>query len=116
MDFMRDPHLAQVHILITLQQTGSGGRQYIMDFIGHGEFEGKDKQLVYVSEQSDTDDIRRQGITLKLKMGLMSYVSETSMASNIEISYNEEKSEDFQERTKEPWNCWRGASYNISKY
>jgi len=38
------------------------------------------------------------------------------MASNIEISYNEEEGEDFQERTKEPWNCWRGASYNISKY
>ncbi|MEK9136323.1 MAG: hypothetical protein AAB393_04315, partial [Bacteroidota bacterium] len=53
-NYVRDRHDAQVHILITTQRTGSGGREYTHTFIGQQEFTGKDDTLKFVSKESDT--------------------------------------------------------------
>ena len=37
-NYVRDPKEAQVHVLITSQRTGSGGREYTLSFIGRFEF------------------------------------------------------------------------------
>ena len=85
-DFTRDPKQAQLHVLITVQHTASGGHRYILDFIGQEKYQGKDQQLTYNSEQSETDDLRRKGLTRTLLMGLMPYISQTPISSHIQIS------------------------------
>jgi len=105
-NFTRDAREAQIHILITVQSTASGGYHYTLDFIGRENFGGMDHKLTYISEQSDTDDLRRKGLTHSLKMGLMFYVAQTPVSSNIEISYDDEKSPNLQSRTKDPWDFW----------
>jgi len=105
-DFTRDPKQAQLHVLITIQSTASGGYRYILDFIGQEGYQGKDQQLTHISEQSDTDDLRRKGLTRTLLMGLMPYLSQTPIASHIQISYDEDESQQFEQRTFDPWNFW----------
>ncbi|MFZ5515237.1 MAG: hypothetical protein ACOY90_01280 [Candidatus Zhuqueibacterota bacterium] len=105
-NFTRDARQAQIHILITSQSTASGGHRYTLDFIGRENFTGMDHKLTYVSEQSDTDDLRRKGLTHTLKMGLMPYVAQTPVSPNIKISYDDEKSPNLQSRTGDPWDFW----------
>lgn len=105
-DFTRDPKQAQLHVLITVQHTASGGHRYILDFIGQEKYQGKDQQLTYISEQSETDDLRRKGLTRTLLMGLMPYLSQAPIASQIQISYNGDESQQFEQRTIDPWNFW----------
>ena len=54
--YVRDPRLAQIHILIADQRTASGGRQFNISFIGKEDYKGQDQTLFYISPQSDTDD------------------------------------------------------------
>jgi hypothetical protein len=104
--YVRDPFLAQIHIFITDQETGSGGSRFNISFIGKEEFEGHNQDLFFISPQSDTDDLRREGIAKMLKMGLMPYVAMTSEADQIDISYRVEKKASFQEKIIDPWNFW----------
>src|SRR5512136_3185736 len=41
-NYVRDRNEAQVHILITTQSTGGGGREYTLSFSGQHEFRGVD--------------------------------------------------------------------------
>lgn len=61
-DFTRDPRQAQLHVLITVQHTASGGHLFTLDIIGQEEYQRKDQQLTYSSEQSETDDLGRSAI------------------------------------------------------
>ena len=105
-DFTRDPKQAQLHVLITVQHTASGGHLFTLDIIGQEEYKGKDQQLTYNSEQSETDDLMRKGLTRTLLMGLMPYLSQTPIASQIQISYDGDDSQEFEQRTNDPWNFW----------
>ena len=86
-NYVRDRHDAQTHILITAQRTGSGGAQYTLAFIGQQEFAGKDDTLKFVTKESDTEETIRSELLRVLKLGLMRYVAETSLAQHISITY-----------------------------
>src|SRR5687768_13775287 len=46
-NYVRDRAIADVHVLITTQQTGGGGTQYALKFIGLGQFKGLENDLTY---------------------------------------------------------------------
>ncbi len=104
--YVRDPNLAQVHIFITRQTTGSGGRRYQISFIGKEKYANQDQKLFYFSEQSETDIVRREGLTRIIKMGLMPYVSQTSVAEQIEIHYNDLEVKSAPELLSDSWDYW----------
>ena len=70
-NWVRNREDAVVHILITDQRTGSGGREYTFDFIGLKGYLGTDQNLSYVTPPGYTDDEERQGLTGILKIGLL---------------------------------------------
>jgi len=105
-DFTRDPNLAQVHIIVSSQHTGSGGHKNTLDFIGREVFKGQDHQLFFLSEPTETEEVTQRGLARVMKMGLMPYVSQTDIAEHVDISFNEEEGEGFQDRTVDPWNYW----------
>ena len=84
---VRDRLEAQVHILVTTQRTGAGGREYTLTFIGREAYAGIEDTLKYVSRQSDTDEMIRSGLVQVLKLGLMPYVAKTPLADHISISF-----------------------------
>ena len=54
-DFVRDPKLSDVHLLVTEQRTATNGRYYGFNFLGSGAYSDISYKLDAVSPQSDTD-------------------------------------------------------------
>ncbi|MBU8933031.1 MAG: hypothetical protein KOO62_03395 [candidate division Zixibacteria bacterium] len=102
-DFVRDRHQADVHVLVTKQHTGSGGREYTITFIGQHIFDGMQDTLRYVSLESDTDDTVRKGMLHQLELGLVRFAARTPVADKLFISFEQEQQ---QKIVKDKWNYW----------
>ncbi|HUM34458.1 MAG TPA: hypothetical protein PKX32_04235, partial [Candidatus Saccharicenans sp.] len=57
--FVRDQNEADVHVLITIESTGEGGREYTLNFIGRNNFYDIHHTLKYVSKRTDSADVER---------------------------------------------------------
>ena len=102
-NWVRDRQGADIHVLVTDQNTGSGGREYTFAFIGLEGFAGIDNTLVFASGPNDTPDEIRRGQVEVLERGLFPYIVKTPIAEYINLS--------FQERLQptavsDPWNFW----------
>jgi len=86
-NYVRDRLEAQVHILITTQATGGGGREYTLSFIGQSDCRDLNDVQKYFSSKTDTDDEVRRGLVKVLKLGLMGYVGRTPIARRIAVDY-----------------------------
>lgn len=84
-NYVWDPKEADVHVLITLQETGSGGREYTLTFIGQKEFKELQNILTYFSNRTDTEDEIREGLVRVLKLGLAPYVARTPMSEAVSL-------------------------------
>jgi hypothetical protein len=102
-NYVRDVREAEIYILVTRQNTGSGGREYTYRFQGQEKFKGLNDTLIYTSSPDETNTITREKRTKMLKMGLMRYVAKTPLFNEIEINHNEElEAEEVIDR----WNYW----------
>jgi len=106
-DYVRDRTEADVHILVTAQGTGSGGTEVALKFLGLGRFKGVDDELKFATQQSSTNNERRAAFARILKLGLVRYVTSTSMADRLQVLL---KDEDEAGRSttpqNDPWNFW----------
>jgi len=106
-NYVRDRQAADIHVIITVRQTGSGGREHSIKFLGLNSQKGNDRELKYYSTATDTEDQRRQGLVEKLKQGLIPYISDTPMADFISISYSGAGAEKAARASgKDKWNHW----------
>jgi len=85
-DYMRDRRDADVHLLVTTRQTGSGGTEYTLKFIGLGRFAGVEQTLLHASSATATSDERRNALADLIKQGLVRYVSESSAGRRLKIT------------------------------
>lgn len=104
--FVRDPKLADVHILSSQSRTGSGGHKYYLNFIGLNDFEGNDFEYEYISEPSETDDQVRKGLLKLIQTGILQYYSISGYISQIEIDLQENEKKEATEIIDDPWNLW----------
>ena len=102
-DFVRDRHQADVHVLITDQTTGAGGDAYTLEFIGQHDFDGMQDTLRYVSLESNTEDAVRKGILHQLELGLVRFVARTPVADKLSVSFEQEQQ---QKIVEDKWNYW----------
>jgi hypothetical protein len=86
-NYVRDRATADLHILVTTQPTGGGGTEFTLKFIGLGRFQGVEQQLSYVAPQTNTDDETRKALARVLKLGLVRYVADTPLGSQLDVSY-----------------------------
>ena len=84
-NYVRDRKEADVHVLITTQDTGSGGTEYTLAFIGQGACQGVDNQLVYSAGKTETEEEIRRGYTAVLKMGLVPYTARTPIRGSLDV-------------------------------
>lgn len=104
-NFVRDVHEAELYLLITRQNTGSGGRNYTLFFSGQQRFAAMTDTIDYYSNPDDTYDIIREGITKTIALGLIRFVAKTPMKDRLLISYLGEPQADREQVTDE-WNFW----------
>ncbi len=115
-DFMRDRFYADVHLMVTSQQTGGGGNKYLLNFFGQKAFQGKNDTLFFFMDQNATNDEIRAKMVSKIKIGLVSYVLKSSEADFLDLSYTN-KSTKKDSVIKDPYNFWIysvGAGGNMS--
>ncbi len=104
-NYVRDRNDADVHILITRQRTGSGGREYTLVLLGRSDFAGMVDTLRSVSSNTDTDDEIRRRLLNTLKLGLARFAAHTSLAERLTLQYRgaAQKQTTAEE---DPWNYW----------
>lgn len=104
-NYVLDRQSADVHIIITREQTGSGGGEYTLAFIGLRKHQGQNATLRYYSKPTDTEDQFRRGFVNILKQGLIPYVYDTPLSEFISVSYSQKK--DFRPTPEsDPWHYW----------
>ena len=85
-NYVRDRRDAQVHVLVTRETTGGGGRAWTLDFYGLEIFEGQDDQLIFYTTQDDTDDSERQALARTLRLGLVRYAVQTHVGQELDVT------------------------------
>ena len=110
-DYVRDRPDAQVHVLVTREGTGGGGRAWTLRFFGLGQFEGLDDELVFFTTQDDTDDGERRALAQTLRLGLVRYAAQTALGQELVVSQRPAGPlgvRRVQNATSEddPWNFW----------
>ena len=107
-DYVRDRTEAQVHVLFTQQRTGSGGRSYTLEFIGHGRFEGRVNTMQLATAQDATDDERRATLVRYLKLGLVPFLNETRAVNQLDVTYTPPAggAGGSTAPAADPWNFW----------
>lgn len=86
-NYVIDRKEADIHIMITNQRTASGGREETITFIGQNRYLSKNDTISYTTQKDDTWDDKRSKMVKYLKMGLVSYVAETSAAAHLAVDY-----------------------------
>jgi hypothetical protein len=102
-NWVRERQDAQVHLLITSQETG-GGREFTLGFIGLERFAGAADTLRHISRSTDSDDDIRKGLARMMRLGLVRFAAKTPLAPKIEISYSAPAS--AAAAVKDRWNFW----------
>jgi hypothetical protein len=105
-NWVRDRTDGDVHLLITTQFTGGGGRQYTLDFLGRNGFLGGDKTTMYTSDPNDTDAEIRDGLTQTIALGLVAFVENTVVAPRLRVVYDAPDFATIQGEANDPWNLW----------
>ncbi|NOR45254.1 MAG: hypothetical protein GQ534_06665 [Candidatus Delongbacteria bacterium] len=103
-NYVIDRKVADVFIMITSETTGSNGQNYTVEFNGQSKFINKNDTLQFATQQDDTDDIVRQKLVKCLKLGLISYISHTSLSEDIIINYNPKTAKEIT--PDDPWDSW----------
>jgi len=104
-DYVRDQTDSEVHLMITSVHTASGGREYTLKFLGRKKFANQNDTLKYIANETDTRAKERRGLMNKIKMGLIPYISNTTLANFIQIKYNGD-GKAHKQRNSDPWNHW----------
>src|SRR5680860_1139882 len=85
-NYVRDVQLSQIHIFITKQNNASNGGTFTLSFIGKKDFDGINNNLTYTSIKNNTEDEVRKGLRKMILLGLVPYISQTSLADRITIA------------------------------
>jgi len=109
-DHVRTREDADVHVLVTVESTGSGGGAHTMQFIGRGRFAGVEHKLLFTSGPTDTEDDVRRKMVGTLKLGLVRYAAETASARDIQITHRPPgpaaAAKTPAQGVDDPWNFW----------
>ena len=106
-DHVRDRQTADVHLLMTGQSTGSGGREITFSFFGQGRFKGRDHVLRETFVVAASDDAVRRGMVRVMSLGLVPYVLGGPGAERLQVSVQKPTSTTAETAlSRDPWNRW----------
>jgi hypothetical protein len=113
LDHVRDREVAGVHVLVTQENTGAGGRAQTFDLIGLGPFQGMDFSTVYTINVDATESEAREGFLRTLRAALVPYLMQTPMADRLQVDVAPSEAEASQQAQPEddPWDHWTIEMY-----
>jgi hypothetical protein len=105
-DQVRERQDADVHLLMTGQSTGAGGREITFSFFGQGRLKGRDHVLRDTFVVAASDDEVRRGMVRVMSLGLVPYVLETETADRLSVTVSAADASSTDDATDDPWNRW----------
>ena len=105
-EYVRDPSEADIHVLVTSSETGSGGRERSVALIGVGRFKGTDFKMRALSQSGDTEDTQRQRLATVIKIGILNYLSSDGIAGGLAVSIEQAAQPGQGGPAKDRWNHW----------
>jgi hypothetical protein len=104
-EFVRDRQYADIHLLVLTQRNGSGGDEISLQFIGLNEFAKLSDTLKYSTNPDMTSDDRRVEQLKYVEFGLMRFLIEKGLESQINLSFKESDSLNTEVEI-DPWKNW----------
>jgi hypothetical protein len=105
-DYVRQPADAQVHVLVTSQETGGGGDEFTLFFIGQREFAARNDTLRFQTRQDWTEDEERDALTRTFTIGLVPFAVRTGIAPGLSVDYDAPAGQTRALPQEDPWNLW----------
>ena len=105
-DYVRDPMLADVHVLVTRQFTGGGSQSFELAFMGRENFSSFQQKLTYTVPPNTSQDKQRKEFAHIFSLGLIPYLAQTSMANSIEIRIAADLDDRPMRQEYDPWGNW----------
>jgi hypothetical protein len=112
-DFVNDPAVADVHVIIARRVSGSGGQVYSLMYNNLTMENLSDYTISCTTLASDTYEESRKKITDALALGLMPFVNQTKASEKLVIRFNGNGEEAPTQVNEDPWHSWtfRGDVY-----
>jgi len=112
-NWVNDRQVADVHVIITSQSTGAGGREYLLDFLGTDPERGYETSYRFRSIPTDTDVEVLDGITNTLGVGLAAFAIEVGYRGIVSLVGPDPDESPAalqgmvsQDEVDDPWNLW----------
>ncbi len=83
--WVRDQRDSNVHVIMTSQNTGAGGREYQLDFLGRGRYQDYETQNLYQTLPTDTQRERLDGVALMLGLGLATFATTSGYRNVVQL-------------------------------
>jgi hypothetical protein len=105
-EFVRDRFQSDVHVLVNIQSSSTGGEQNEMNFLGQGKYNGLSDTLTFFNDPTKTEDDKRKQLVQYLKLGLIRFIAKKGGGKYLDISYKAPDSTKSQVAEKDKWNYW----------
>ncbi len=106
-DYVRDRTDADVHVLVTSQATGGGGREYHLRFIGLRGLAGQDQDRRMTTPLAATSDQVRVRLLGALSLGLVRYIGDRPESELLRVSFARPPGPAAAAApAHDPWNRW----------
>lgn len=102
LNFARDPGTADVHIIVTSLATGSGGREFMLEFSGKQKYGTLQDTLKFTSDPDLSLFVLRDKMLEKIQLGLVPFLLKTSFAKNMVVMFDD-VDENFQNNVVDKW-------------
>jgi len=114
-EFVRDRFQSDVHVLVNIQNSTTGGQQNEMNFLGQGSYTGMNDTLTFFNDPTTTNDDKRKQLVHYLKLGLVRFIAKRGGAKDIDVRYTGTETTATAKPIKDKWDYWVfqfGASGN----
>jgi len=106
-NWVRDRLFADVLLLVTTLETGSGGTEYTIAAIGGERYRGRADTAIVVTLPNDADDVIRRSLARTFSLLLAPYAAKTPLAARMNLAYSAPTAAQASPKsTKDPWNFW----------
>lgn len=111
-NYVRDYEQADIHIFVTTTQTGGGGREYQISFIGRNQFKKISFEIAFQTGRNATPDEVRSKLVAIFTKALQPYMLHTSIEPLFTVNFSlPHEYVDTRNGVSDPWNYWTFEIY-----
>jgi hypothetical protein len=106
-DWVTDKEASDIHLIVTFQQTGAGGYQMSLDFIGRGPVEALTDRITYQNPPDISSEDSRAEMARMIQLGLVRYLVRAGRGRGLRLQMRQRgEGEITSLPTNDPWNFW----------